>query len=648
VSIRVGLRTMARSASAPPSTYIYEPDPGTTVYVYISRDAIRFVVVQIVRVTDGVIVRIPHYWIQHIDESVMVEDGQSRILSRRFLNSYSEPVFCVERFVPTVATLVKRYLNEDVHVTDGVTPSTADRTEKTLQEDVDTTDGISRTVIDDLIKRSFYETASPVDAMSETSEILADLVTETLSESVSVADAIDRTVVDRIETVFPETASPTEVTLRTIWWKQVVTLEEQVRVGEGGVENPPPEDPEAEYVWWRYHLGERILSADGLNYEESFEIEADYVFTEGVSSPYNVMYDVVLTPVVAIEHSAPTRMETQRKLARMSDGTLYFVYAKKLDEIFQIYVKKSVDDGATWTGETRISTYSGMESYGQTLPAIAVDSSDHLHVVWQGYATGCTTRTQIWCAEYTDSWQTPVHVSTGMESYHQMYPAIAVDSSDHLHVVWHGNNDTYPFYYQIWYRKYTDSWGTITRLSTYSGMDDHFTWTASIAVDSQDHLHVVFDGRADGYADYTQVWHTLYDGSWHTPVRISTYSGMSGDEQGYPSIAVDSSDYLHVVWWGGATGYSLNQIWCAKRTAGWFTPVRLSTADGMVDYNQGVAVVAVDGDDAIHVLWGGLATGHTDYHKIWYSVYDGSWSTPACLHPTGQNRYPSLLWSRWP
>ncbi|GAI62694.1 unnamed protein product, partial [marine sediment metagenome] len=160
------------------------------------------------------------------------------------------------------------------------------------------------------------------------------------------------------------------------------------------------------------------------------------------------------------ENSTVTAHSNSRKLVRLSDGTLYAVYHKQLAGKYQIYVKKSTDNGASWIDETRISTYSGMADYHQQYPSIAVDSSNYLHVVWHGMATGYTTRRQIWYAKYTDSWADPVRISTysGMDTNYQQYPSIAVDFSNYLHVVWHGMATGYTTRHQIWYAKYTTSW----------------------------------------------------------------------------------------------------------------------------------------------------------------------------------------------
>jgi len=377
----------------------------------------------------------------------------------------------------------------------------------------------------------------------------------------------------------------------------------------------------------------------------------EYVFTEGTASPFNVKYDDIEGSgphiVVTSEDAEATRYNSQRKLARLSDGTLYAIYHKRLAGVYQIYVKKSIDDGVTWTDETRISTLAGMETREQNKPAIAVDSNDHLHAVWYG-KTG--TYFQIWHAEYTDAWQDPVRVSTlvTMNSDHQAYPSIAVDSSDHLHVVWRGQTSDYDIY-QIWYAEYTDAWQDPIRISTALGMDlYHQHGSPAIAVDSNDHLHAVWHGYATGYTLSYQIWYAEYTDAWQDPIRISTTAGMGSYAQTYPSIAVDSSDHLHVVWGGKDTEYdSFNVIWYAEYTDAWQPPIKISTLAIMDNYGQGDPSIAVDTSDNLHVVWWGKAIGYADENKVWYAVYTDSWADPVCLQPTGRNQHPNLRWSRW-
>jgi len=377
----------------------------------------------------------------------------------------------------------------------------------------------------------------------------------------------------------------------------------------------------------------------------------EYVFTEGTASPYDIKYDneAGLGPylITTAPSTSSTSMQFQRKLVRLSDGTLYVIYAK--GSPYQIYVAKSVDNGETWTDETLISTRDGMASYDQNYPSIAVDLDDNLHAVWCGKATGYTTDNQIWYAKYDGSWSTPVRISTrdGMSDYEQFPPSIAVDSAGNLHVVWYGRATGYTAWNQVWYAKYDGSWSTPLRISTYSGMENYSEQYACIAIDLEDNIHVTFFGAATGFPTYYQIWHVKYNGSWSTPVRISTAAGMNNKHQYNGCLAIDSNNHLHAVWYGKAAGDTRYQIYYAKYDGSWQTPVRISTAAGMEDYNQQYSgSIAVDSDGHLYVVWYGKATGYTDYNKIWLAIYTDSWATPIVLQPIGENVNPNLRWSR--
>lgn len=355
--------------------------------------------------------------------------------------------------------------------------------------------------------------------------------------------------------------------------------------------------------------------------------------------------DVAGTGPFIIDDDDPMGVQSwahQRQLVRTSDGTLYVVMRQ--DPTPRIYVKKSVDNGQNWIDQTQISTYAGMNGYDQVDACIAVDSNDYLHVVWKGKADGFTTHDQIWYAKYTDSWAAPVRISdyAGMNVNAQWTAFIAVDSDDYLHVVWDGTATGYAFL-QIWYTKYTDSWSAPLRISTLATMATNNQRYPSIAVDSSDNLHAVWYGSTDTYID--AIWYRKFIVGWGAITRISTTERVNQ----LPSIGVDSDDNLHVIWHAiPATPPNINRIWYSKYTTSWSAPIYISTYAGMVDYAQIYPSIAVDVQDYIHAVWRGKATGHIDFNKVWHALYTDSWATPECLQPIGHNIGATLRWSRWP
>ncbi|MCK5233637.1 MAG: hypothetical protein KAJ91_02355, partial [Candidatus Aenigmarchaeota archaeon] len=194
---------------------------------------------------------------------------------------------------------------------------------------------------------------------------------------------------------------------------------------------------------------------------------------------------------ITVVASGDLNRGSERELARTLDGALHAVYYRSDSQYTQIYYSYSGDNGETWTEEALTS-----ESYNQTNPAIAIDSNDYLHVAWSsgGYRHGSCWHSAY--TRYTTFWQ-PVET---FECYAQD-PSIAVDSEGNVHYV--SNYD--PYSSGIKYRNRTASgWSspTIIAPATYTPRK-----RPSIAVDSNDYLHVVWDDNGNiRYRNKTSDW----------------------------------------------------------------------------------------------------------------------------------------------
>jgi len=372
--------------------------------------------------------------------------------------------------------------------------------------------------------------------------------------------------------------------------------------------------------------------------------------TTGVfaTSNWTLTFPTPSNVVATSESVYVTSGNSQQKLVRTSTGLLYCLYYKYLGIYYQVYVSASADNGETWVNETLISV--GMSNGHNYFSSIAIGSNNYVHVVWQGSTSGYTN-TQIWYSKYNGTTPTsPIRLSTyaGMNITSQTSPAIAVDSNNYLFVVWYGYATGYSTR-EIWIVNYTSSWSAPVRISTYSGMDAGDQKFPCIVVDSNDYLDVLWRGNATGYP-YSEIWFAQYTTSWSTPLVVSTYAGMNDTAQISPALAIDSNDNLYAGWhgstWEGMDNWA--QIWIAKYDGTWGTPVKISTYSGMENYNQADPAIAIDTSNNTHVMWFGRATGYTDYNKVWYAKYTGTWSTPQCLQASGKNQYPTILWSNYP
>jgi len=358
----------------------------------------------------------------------------------------------------------------------------------------------------------------------------------------------------------------------------------------------------------------------------------------------------------------PTEYNNGRKIARDSNGTLYCVFyrARTTDAKTNIVCGKSTDNGTTWT----CYNITNDGTYAKLYPSIAIDSNNKLHVVWQGYNVIRPARYQI---EYSNSidggitWSTKYNISRNI-AYHQYAPSIAIDSSNVLYVVWYGTwsagapgSST-----NIRFSKSTNSgltWSLVTNITAVANNKLY----PSIAIDSNNKLHVVWQGyNSVQTAKYQIEYSNSTNGgtTWSTKYNISrniaTYNQLA------PSIAINSTNGLYVVWHGmhsGSTTY--NMVRFSKSTNSgltWSTPTNLTTPSST--NTNTYPSISIDSGNKIHVLWFGsynigTSATTTQFLQYRYSGNSGTtWGTAKVLDyggiTTTESVYPGTLWANFP
>jgi hypothetical protein len=284
-----------------------------------------------------------------------------------------------------------------------------------------------------------------------------------------------------------------------------------------------------------------------------------------------------------------------------SSGNLHLVYSDGTIGKPKIYYKRSTDGGTTWTSDRRLTWTTG----GSYLPALCVDSSDNLHLVYSDSTPG---NPEIYYKKSTDggaTWTGNKRLTwTWRDSE---YLTIAADSSEGLHITWMEWHNDSPFYAQVYYKKSTDggiNWTSIKRISFTSG----YSYNPVIVADSSGNLHLVW------HDDTTGNWEILYrkstdrGTSWTPTKRLSWTSGGSG----YPVIATDSEGAIHVV----CEDYKDNaEIYYRRSIDGgltWSTPKRLT-------WNSGASfepTISVDSSDNLHLAWYDWTPGNQEIYYM--------------------------------
>ena len=395
------------------------------------------------------------------------------------------------------------------------------------------------------------------------------------------------------------------------------------------------------------------VDAKGKIYLYRYVLRGDLLTVEPAAGLAGAVYPLVIDPsytVVTGALSGSTEVNGSRKLARSSNGDLHCVYYR-LATVNNIFYAKSTNGGQTWT-ETALTTDT---TYIQMRPSIAVDASNNLHVVWNGAHSGSPSNYQIRYIKYTagGSWDaSPTNLTSG--SYSQDSPSIAVDSSNNLHVVWSGAHSGSPSNYQIRYIKYTAGGSWDASPTNLINEPSYWNVFASIAVDSSNNLHVVWYGYYSGSAYYQirYIKYTVGSGWDASPTNLTSDSY----HQYSPSITVDESNNLHVVWCGQhSTSTSIYQVRYKKYTVGtgWDASPTNLTSESTAGYDQYTPSIAIDSSNNLHVAWFGKYSGSTTYYQIRYKKYTAGtgWdASPTNLtsSATANQQYPILIWARWP
>ncbi len=222
-----------------------------------------------------------------------------------------------------------------------------------------------------------------------------------------------------------------------------------------------------------------------------------------------------------------------------------------------------------------------------------------------------------------------------------LYPAIAVDNANNIHVV-------YVDYTTVWRLKYVKKtagvWGSSSVIATGAAAGDNIE-ELSLAIDSNNFPHVTYDHEVSG--DYRVYYIHETGAGWQAAELVS--SAAVGTFP-YSQIALDSSDDVHVVWmtYGVGTYPGESQTAYRKRESGvWQAPEYLTD----VDNAQGYPCISISSNGIIHVIWMGFGWGAnpTEWTIQYKSKSGATWSSQEDLVNEAKFNYPETsLWARCP
>ena len=282
-------------------------------------------------------------------------------------------------------------------------------------------------------------------------------------------------------------------------------------------------------------------------------------------------------------------------IAADSNNVVHLIYAKSVDSLlWEICDRYQTANG--FSAEQAISPLNIKEP----VASIVAGSSGKLFLISLGMGGTWDTYTVFFREWNGSAWSSALQLSDGTSACDS--PAIAVDSSGSLHVVWSqvktGNGG------DIMYRKRTAAgqWGAAVNLTANNPGTSFGSVSPDIACDySGNGVHIVWqdDYLSNGFQTY-YMKSTDSGSTWPTQGGWILLSSANSEKD--PHVVVDRTNNVHTFWMD-ASGL----IYRRTTTGQWGSPIAL----GAITYMES----AVDSSNTVHILYSSCATGTSEiYH----------------------------------
>ncbi|MDD2197868.1 MAG: T9SS type A sorting domain-containing protein, partial [Bacteroidales bacterium] len=179
-------------------------------------------------------------------------------------------------------------------------------------------------------------------------------------------------------------------------------------------------------------------------------------------------------------------------------------------------------------------------------PALAIDTDNNLHCVWQRAGFSSTPNSEIWYSKRTqdDGWQPAVNVSSSYGA--SEYPTLTTDLSNNVHVFWKDSGETIENDKMVLYRRFTVGVGwdsNYTNLSNTTGNGSSATMDPCAVTDVHGNIHLVWKDSQTGTREI--YYKKCTNGTWDSGFTNISNSAVASS---YPSISTDTQGNLYVFW----------------------------------------------------------------------------------------------------
>ncbi len=283
-----------------------------------------------------------------------------------------------------------------------------------------------------------------------------------------------------------------------------------------------------------------------------------------------------------------------RPSVSLNGSFVHVVWCDNRDGNFEIYYKRSTDNGTTWSPDIRI-TNTPNTSWA---PSMAVNGSV-MHIVWEEVIA---SNEEIYYKQSTDDgigWSDNVCLSNDETS--SFYPSVAVSGAG-VHAVWYGYNSGYR---SVFYKHSSNggiNWGPNTILTNVSAQ----SYNPAVAAKNQI-VHVVWHDTRYGNEEVFYLRSSNAGANWSEEVRLTDNAGISY----YPSISLSGTS-VHLAWYDNSDGnFEIYYGLSTNEGLTWQPNTRL-TYNQYDSYRPSIAAQ----DTMLHIIWNDNRDGDWEmYYK---------------------------------
>ncbi len=221
-------------------------------------------------------------------------------------------------------------------------------------------------------------------------------------------------------------------------------------------------------------------------------------------------------------------------------GNVYVVFDSNRDGNFDIFFRRSTDQGIDFESPLKLDTSTANEFF----PDVQVDSVGTVHVVYYSTKISSSRREIYFTRSYDNgvTFEVPVRLTNAVRD--SRIPKLAVGPDDHLHIAWHDDRTGYNDY-NIYYKQSLDggdNWSDDLMVADTSTASEE----AAIVVGGDGVIHVTWEELTSWYYGNVRYARSTDGGaSFSSSIKITT--GAYNNHGWHSDVGADDFGHVYVV-----------------------------------------------------------------------------------------------------